>query len=265
MKKKNVFLTFTDKQMGINDGVRGVVKIFDPSTVYHAEGNRDIDESTVIKVRESVEKAGHISCIIVIVDEFGKLLCIDGQHRFTNAIRSNETVTATIVEPKVGSNEAMKLLNICQHTWKPLAYLNNGITHHKNQDYVFLREMMEDTGITLIALYKIFAFDNTDSFNKKCFEDGSWKVTTKSLGNKTIRYAEQLIEETCMDFALKSDFLRGFVRCVARKNYSQEHMVKQAKKFPHHIHVCKNPNQYVEMMNKVYNWKALETEQEYLA
>jgi|TARA_R110000824_G_scaffold3781_2_gene18086 hypothetical protein len=265
MKKKNVYLTFTDKEMGTNDGVRGMVKIFDTSTVYHLEGNRDLDESTIADIRKSVKKAGNISTIIVIVDKFGKLLCIDGQHRFENGLRNNETITATIVEPKVVSNEAMKLLNICQHVWRPLAYLNNGITYHKNQDYVFLREMMEDTGITLIALYKIFSFDNTDTFNKKCFEDGSWKVTTKSLGNKTIRYAEQLVEETPMKFALKSDFLRGFVRCVARKNYSQEHMVKQAKKYPNHIHVCKNPNQYVEMMNKLYNWNALETEQEYLA
>ena len=57
MKKKNVYLTFTDKQMGTNDGVRGMVKIFDTSTVYHLEGNRDIDESTIAEIRESVKKA----------------------------------------------------------------------------------------------------------------------------------------------------------------------------------------------------------------
>jgi len=264
MKKKNVYLMFTDKQMGNNDCVRGVVKIFDKSTVYHAEGNRDLDEKTIAKIRESVDKAGYISCIIVIKDKFGKLLCIDGQHRFIDSVRNNETITAVIVEPKVQSNEAMKLLNICQHKWKPIDYLNNGITHHKNKDYVFLREMMEDTGITIIALYTIFAFDSSPK-NKEMFENGTWSITTEMLGNKTMRYAEELAEKTCMYFALKSCFLRGFVRCVARENYSQEHMIKQAKKFPHHIHVCKNPNQYVEMMNKVYNWKALETEQEYLA
>jgi hypothetical protein len=251
--------------MGINDHVRGTVKLHDMSAVYHIEGNREIEESTIASIRESVETAGHISAIIVIEDEFKKYMVIDGQHRLENARREGYTITATIVEPKVGSNEAMKLLNINQNTWKPLAYLNNGIVYHKNPDYVFLREMMEDTGITLIALYKLFAFDNNDTLNKKNFEAGVWKATTKPLGHETIRYAEELVEQTSMNFALKSDFLRGFVRCVARKTYNQEHMIKQAKRFPNHIHICKNPNQYVEMMNKLYNWKALETEQEYLA
>ena len=261
--KKNVIIKFKDRDMGINDCVVGMVKIYDTSTAYNVIGNRDLDVKSLTSIRESMEEAGLISTIIVVEDSEGKFAVIDGQHRFQNAVDNGYTITATIVEPKVNKHDAIVWMNTTQFNWKPIAYLNAGIEYHRNPDYVFLSEMMEDTGISIITLYQMFAYDISDPVNKKLFESGQWKATTKELGHETIRYAEEL--KPYFSFAMKSDFLRGFVRCVNRKGYSQEIMLKRARKHPQHIiGGLKNPSSYVAMLNKLYNYRALESEQEYL-
>ncbi len=53
----------------------------------------------------------------------------------------------------------MIILNTTQMNWNLEAYLNNGIVYHKNKDYTALRQVWEDTGLNLGALYEIFTYD----------------------------------------------------------------------------------------------------------
>jgi hypothetical protein len=68
-----------------------------------------------------------------------------------------------------------------------------------------------------------------------------------------------------MPFSMSSNFLHGFVKCVRKNGYNQKQMVEQCKKFPHHIHDCHNPSDFVLMLNKLYNHCVIDEEQTYLA
>ena len=158
----------------------------------------------------------------------------------------------------------MIILNTTQLNWSAEAYLNNGVVYHKNPNYIFLREMYEDTGISLTALYFIYAYDlGSVPSVKKVFEAGEWSVSTKSLGNRVIKYAEELKE--FMPFSLKTRFLHGFGKAVSKQGYDQKHIIHPAKRFPNHIHGFDTPMQHVEMLNKLYNHCCEEEEQIYLS
>lgn len=262
MKKNEVVMFKTTSE---NNHVIGTVVIHDYKNVIIPEWNRRWVVKALKDLRVSMSENGVLTGVTVVRVKGNHWLLVDGNHRVKVAKENGYDITANIVDiskTDLDENKLMELINTTSNLWKPIDYLNNGIIFHKNKDYMFLNEVMEDTGITVIALYKLFAFDQKDSVNKETFEQGSWKSTTKSLGMKTIKYATELNEH--IDFSMSSDFLRGFIKCVNKNGYSQKHMIAQLKRFDNHIHVCKNPSQYVEMINKIYNHCCIDEEQVYL-
>ena len=170
-------------------------------------------------------------------------------------------IICTIVDPDCSINELMIILNTTQRNWSPEAYLKNGIVYHKNPDYVFLNEIWEDTAINLGALYEIFSFDSPK--RKAEFEKGSWRISTKSLGNKVIKYIEKI--NKYVDFSYKTNFIRGFVKCVDRKGFNIDHLIEQLKRFPNHIHDSGDRQiGHQEMINKIYNHCCLDEQTVYL-
>ena len=222
MKNKYKLIKFNKDDMGDNDNVLGIAKIYDYSVLENAEGNRNFLPKAIKDVRDSVSNLGFISCPI-----------------------------------------AMIALDTTQHNWKPIDYLNNGIVYHKNEDYVIVREVMEDYGLAVNAVYNLYSCDRSPSLNRGLFEKGNWGISTKGIGNKTIRYSDEL--NKYMPFSMGSNFLHGFVKCVKKNGYNQKQMIEQCKKFPHHIHECHNPSDFMIMLNKLYNHCVIDEEQTYLA
>ena len=258
---KYKLIKFDKEDIGHNDNVLGIAKIYDYSVLENAEGNRNFLPKAIKDVRDSVANLGFISCPIA-VQKGKKFIVIDGWHRKYVAEETKSTLTIILVDvPHV--NDAMIALDTTQHNWKPIDYLNNGIVYHKNEDYITVREVMEDYGLAVNAVYNLYSCDRSVSVNKGLFEKGKWTISTKGIGNKTIKYADEL--NKYMLFSMSSNFLHGFVKCVKKKGYNQKQMIEQCKKFPHHIHDCHNPSDFVFMLNKLYNHCVIDEEQTYLA
>ena len=262
MKNKNKIIKFDKSDIGINDNVCGMVKINDYSALENAEGNRNFSASGLKDIRDSVSSLGLISCPIA-VQKGNKFIIVDGWHRVYVAMESNSTITLILIDPPCDVNDIMIALNTTQHNWKPVDYLNNGIVYHGNRDYITVREVCEDYGLAVNAVYNLYSCDRSFASNKVLFEKGNWSISTKSLGNKTIKYADELSKY--MSFSMSSNFLHGFVKCVAKKDYNQKQMIEQCKRFPNKIHGCHNPSEFREMINKLYNHCVIDEEQVYLA
>lgn len=264
---KNEIIMFNDA--GDGNKVKGAMVVNDYSKIKTPEWNRNYTPSGLKDLRDSMSKHGNLTGIIVVKYK-GAWLVVDGNHRVKVAQENNLPCVALIVSLKdaeLTENDLMVLLNVTPKNWKPKDYLNNGVVYHQNKDYIFLRDVHQETGIGIAALYMMYSFDMSIAKAKKQFELGEWQVTTKSLGNRVIKYSEQLIDQStkgCMPFAQSVNFLRGFAECVSKKGYSQEQMLKQAKKFPNHIHDNDKPNQHRAMLNNLYNHCVLEEEELYL-
>jgi len=56
----------------------------------------------------------------------------------------------------------------------------------------YLETVWEDTGLSLTALYQIYANDLSSVKAEDSFNKGTWSHSTKDLGNRVIKYAESL-------------------------------------------------------------------------
>ena len=243
----------------------GQVYITDFSKLELAEGQRPLTAIGLKTIGDSIRDNGFLSTPILVRCPKRKGIYIypDGQSRIREAKKLNIDIICTLVEPDCSINDLMIILNTTQNNWNAEAYLNNGIEVHNNKDMKFLEEVWEDTALSLTALYEIYAHDLSVAKAKDSFENGTWTSSTKILGNRVIKYAEDL--NKYMSFSLKARFLQGFVVCVNKTNYSQKHMLKQAKRYPNYIHAVDTPTEYRKMLNFLYNHRCVEEDQLYIA
>jgi hypothetical protein len=261
---KNKEMLWKNNGVKIHDKINvvGQVYISDYSKLINAEGQRDLKVKGVKDLSESIDSFGICSCPIVVKRNL-KYIVVDGWHRIFVAKKNNLDIICTIVEPVTSINDLMITLNTTQINWSVEAYLNNGIVYHKNQDYIALRQIWEDIGLNLGVLYEIFSNDMTKSKAKSLFEKGEWAMTTKQLGNKTIKYAEEINQY--ISFSKKTNFVRAFVHCVSKKGFKIQQLISQCKKYPHKIYDSGDIiSGHKDMINKLYNNCCLEEEQVYL-
>ena len=193
----------------------------------------------------------------------GKYVIVDGWHRkHVLDKKLGIPMIITLVDPDCTINELMIILNTTQINWSPEAYLNNGITYHKNPDYNFLSEVNEDTGISVSVLYEIYAYDIPRNEAKYRFERGAWQATTKDLGNKIVKITEDI--EKWIPFSRNVNFIRGFVMCASNPMFDKEQLITQLKRFKRKVHDCDKPRQHADMINTIYNHMVQPEQKQYL-
>ena len=261
-KNKEILLKNNGVKIHEQINVVGQVYVTDYSRLENAEGQRDLKAKGIKELSESIAEYGICTCPIVVKHN-RKYIVVDGWHRISVAKKKDLDIVCTLVEPSCTINDLMIILNTTQINWNPEAYLNNGIVYHKNKDYIALRQIWEDTGLNLGALYEIFSNDMSNTRAKSLFEKGEWAITTKQLGNKVIRYVEELNQY--ISFSYKTNFVRAFAYCVAKKGFKIQQLINQCKKYPHKIYDSGDSvTGHRDMINKVYNNCCLEEEQVYL-
>jgi len=244
--------------------VIGMLYVTDYSRLELAPGQRPLTANGLKSVGDSIYNHGILTSGIAVrnPEKRGYYFIPDGQTRTHGAKKNGIDMVFTLVEPDCSINELMIILNTTQYNWRAEAYLNNGIVVHNNDDMRYLETIYEDTGLSLTALYEIYAHDISTSKAKDSFEKGTWRHSTKSLGNRVLKYADQL--NKYMPFSRKARFIQGFVVCVNKAGYSQQHMISQAKRFPAHIHAVDSPPEYRKMLNHLYNHCSVEEDQLYI-
>jgi len=264
---KNKEILFRDYGIKIHPQVKviGMLYVSDYSKIELAKGQRPLTAAGLKNIGDSIYSNGILTAGIAVrnPDKIGYYLIPDGQTRMHEAKKNNIDMVFSLVDPDCSINDLMIILNTTQNNWNAEAYLNNGIEVHNNMDMKFLEEVWEDTGLSLSALYEIYSYDLSITKAKDSFENGTWTASTKTLGNRVIKYAEEL--NKYMPFSLKARFLQGFVVCVRKTNYSQKHMISQAKRYPNHIHAVDTPTEYRKMLNFLYNHRCVEEDQLYIA
>tara|TARA_Y100001938_G_C7993490_1_gene380778 strand:+ start:69 stop:866 length:798 start_codon:yes stop_codon:yes gene_type:complete len=264
---KNKEILFKDHGIKIHPQMKviGMLYVSDYRKIELAKGQRPLTPSGLKNIGDSMHKHGVLTSGIAVrnPNKKGHYIIPDGQTRMHEAKKNNLDMVFSLVDPDCSINDLMIILNTSQHNWNAEAYLNNGIEVHNNMDMRFLETVYEDTGLSLTALYQIYANDLSAAKAQDSFEKGTWVASTKSLGNRVIKYAEELND--CMPFSLKARFLQGFVVCVNKSGYSNKQMLSQAKRFPAHIHTCDTPTEYKNMLNHLYNHCCVEEDQLYLA
>jgi len=258
MKNEIVKLNTTCK----DNHVTGVMVINDYSDIIVPVWNRKYVPAGLKELRESMSLNGVLTAVSLVKVK-NKYIVVDGNHRTKVAMEQNHSITACIIDISstgMTENQLMIWLNITPKTWKPADYLNNGVVYHQSEDYIKLNQLWEETSFSIPALYELYSYDTPQKLRKQMFDIGEWRMTTSDLGNRTLRQAEAL--QDSMPFYHKTNFLKALVRCVNKKGYDAMHMLKQAKRNKGHIYDSgDNLSGHLDMLQKVYNHRALEEEQ----
>ncbi len=251
MKNKEMLWKNNGVKMQREIKVIGQVFVTDYSQTESAEGQRPLVAKGVKQISDSYDQFGICSCPVVIKRN-NKYIVIDGQNRIEVAKRNGWGIPCTLIESDCSINDLMMIMNSTGFNWGLQNYLNNGIVYAKNPDYILLSELWEDTGIPLCSLIELFSHKEISRKRKSLFERGAWKITTGDFALKVINYVEKI--NKYMTFSYKTNFIRGFAKCVEHDDFDINHFITQLKRFPNHIHDSGDKvTGHRAVVHKIYN------------
>ena len=218
--------------------------------VHFIMGNRDVNRSSVNKLKESMEKWGVLTAITVTKYR-KRYFIVDGQHRFT-AAKELGFIMPAIVVPKESLNVIIDL-NTIQKNWSLQDYANFFSTNDDKElagQYTTLKEILETTGLNYTALIRIFSKKGLPAFKR-----GELELDDMEFGWKFIGHLAEM--EEYVPFAKHARFIDAYVKIVRNENYSHKRMMRKLKlnhkRGTYNMDARNKPNSFGKLMENIYN------------
>lgn len=214
-------------------------------------GNRTIIEKHVRQLMDSMSEEECVSPIQV--NE--KMEIIDGQHRFTALVRLKKPIHYYIVK---GANlKTVQKLNSYTKDWNTMEYVNSYI-ESGNQNYIAYKEFFDNYKLGHIVSSTLLSgcvlAGNGRGSDDKMFKNGNFKV--KDLKDAIVK-AEMLLEikDYCPTYKARS-FVWAILKCWNNKDFDWKRFVNKAKYQSKKFVTCSNADQYLEVIEDVYNYNS---------
>lgn len=214
------------------------------------EDNRQVKNRHVSKLTEKMLSKGWIKGSYVVINEKGEI--IDGQHRILAAMKANVPINY-IVERGAGFDE-IRGNNQDKKNWGLSDHIS-GFVKDNNPNYIILDEFTKKFPDFRVTEALMFLTNSSNAVERSVFESGNFKVKNKEIGEK---WASQVI-------GLKQQFPRGynksiFVRAILKllskkKEFNFDEFVRKVNLRPSMIHLCGTVEQYIMMIEEIYNYR----------
>jgi hypothetical protein len=212
--------------------------------------NRIVNSGHVNKLVHSMKTNGWVKGSFVVVNEKGDL--IDGQHRLIAAKTVGIPIQYIVV--KQADFDTIQTLNQNQKNWMKSDHIN-GWVNKGVQDYIVLDEFQKKYPQFRITEHLMFLSNSFTSITKETFENGEFKV-------KNLKKAEEMADNIAKlkpyfdKYYNKSIFVRAMVKIMTRKSdFVFDEFLHKVSIRPGSIHPCGTVEQYVEMVENIYNYK----------
>jgi hypothetical protein len=209
------------------------------------DGNRNKNLLHINRLKKSMQQ-NYLFTIIVVNEKFE---IIDGQHRF-EVIKELGLPLNYVICKGYGLAE-VHLLNQNSKNWTTSDYLEAYCNLEYSQ-YVDFKKFVDKHQINIqIALYLLSGTDSGDMI--KTFNSGSFKIKNIKEAENTMNRLHQI-----------SDFfpqykMRWFVYAIARllkkKEFDFNEFIQKLKIQPKALQVCNDVNQYVSLIEEIYNYR----------
>lgn len=208
-------------------------------------GNRNVNLQHVNRIKTSMEE--HYLFTVIIVNE--KYEIIDGQHRFDAIVQLNLPLYYIICSG-YGLNEVQRL-NANSKNWSADDYME-GYCELGYKDYIIYRDFKKKYKVNhSVCLCLLTGVNSGNSTKIKPFHNGAFKV-------KDLRYAELTIEKIFTTSAYYSNYkntryVYALTKLLKNKNFKFEEFLKKLKKHSTMMQDCSNTEQYVALIEEIYN------------
>jgi len=218
-------------------------------------GNRDVNQIHVKRLKESFEEKALLS--LIIVNE--KYQIIDGQHRFLVLQELGLPINFVVVYG-YGINE-VQILNVNSSDWKKKDFLK-GYIKEGVQDYIefsnFQRLYPSFNFSTCVKLLSGLRSSSTKSLGNglktvsQSFEKGEFRI--KDLP-ESYRRANMILDyQKFFQKFNDNSFIVTLMYLFDHPKYKHEDMMRKLELQPTSIKSCKNQQQYIQILEDIYNY-----------
>jgi hypothetical protein len=210
--------------------------------------NREVNQTRVKQIASRMIESGWLSGSNVIINSKNEI--IDGQHRVKAAIIAGVPINY-IVEKKAGF-ETIRGLNQDQKNWSLSDYVD-GFTKENNEHYIRLKNFMKEFPHFNITEAMMFLQNGLIRVDRNTFESGGFKTKNVTTGKK---WAESITElKPYFEKGYnRSIFVRAMIKIFSKKpEFKMDEFVKKVSLRPGMLYMCGTVDQYVDMIEKIYN------------
>lgn len=212
--------------------------------------NRGIIIPHVKELTRSMKERGWVPGSLIIVNE--KMDVIDGQHRLISASQLGIQVEYLVM--KGLGEEEMVGQNVGGRNWTKYDFLDSFVKKN-NYNYVTLNKFLNKYPEFNITEMMMFLSNSYTSVDKSQFVNGGFKVRNESIAIQWIESITKLKPLFEKGYN-KSHFVRALVKLLSTKKdvFNMDEFVHKVKLRPGSIFICSNVEQYLLMIENIYNF-----------
>ncbi len=242
------------------------------------EINREIQQPQVKKLETDIENGFDIQMPILVNPQRvnGKLQVADGQHRLT-ALKNKKRPVRYIFATRQMKLDDITRINSAQRPWQTIdyikAYAKGGNKHYQRllnfyeevQDRVQSTRDFKPTKVSIRSVSYLTqgnaANPNTEKSRKYNIKAGTWEFRlTDEEARKNLNMFMQFSAVT--DSCLTETFIQTiFSMMTNQDSFDVKRLLKQALNYPHMFYSCDRTQDYMRMIEELYNFRKLEKNQ----
>jgi hypothetical protein len=212
--------------------------------------NREMSESHIKKIKESIDKYGYVMSNPIIVDK--EYNVIDGQHRF---IACKELDLPIVYEVEEKGTDLIITLNTTQRRWQLSDYINYYANKYGNANYLRLKKLSERHHLqpnTILILLHGTSGENVAKQVKK----GNLKFTAEEelTVNSNLNACKQVAENLKIKLSVR--FIESLLQLSRMSNFKWLTMINKSLKYPTLAYNCITRDDYLTMLRYIYNYQA---------
>ena len=225
--------------------VNSVYRTNDYSLFSKLDGNRNVNKAHLIRLKKSIKEES--LCVPIIVNE--KYQIIDGQHRFSCWENLMLPVYYIVVEG-YGLKQVQRI-NANTSNWKLIDYAESycDLGNKNYCKYVLFKAKYNLGDYESISMLQgdYGSGKNFERFRNGSFQVNRWKMACNDA-EQIVRVAE------FYDGYKRRGFVFALLKFFSNDNFDFNRMFKKIKKYPNKLVDCTNTEQYMIMLEKLYNY-----------
>ena len=214
------------------------------------EDNRVINQNHVKKLSQRMKDRGWLPSSVITLNGNGDV--IDGQHRVKAAIMSNVSIRYKVT--KGTGNDEMWEMNTLQKNWSPFDHLHKFVTKG-NSHYVTFNQFVNEFPMFKYTEVAMLLNNTLSTIARDTFESGNYVVKNEKKAREWASYILEL-KPYFEKYYTKAIFVRAFIKVVSnKKDFVFSEFLHKVKLRPNNLVACGTVDQYVEMIEDIYNFK----------
>jgi hypothetical protein len=217
-----------------------------------SEKNRAIDNGALRKMINSLKIYGWLSAYPMhVTPQNGRLVIIDGQHRFTAAQSLNLPVLYVVSEE--ADDRSLGLINSAQKPWDKFDFVSS-FHNQGNSHYTKLLDFSETNKLPLgVAARLLMGQHGGRTTCTKEIRDGKFKI-------KNIQSAENIAQiilrlKKIVKWASNSNFVSALMKASRVKGFNHEQFISRCEANPGLLVLQPTTDAFLEMIEKIYNYR----------